>query len=205
MIAGVLLAAGLSRRMGRPKQLLDWQGRPLIRHVVAQALDSRLDALWVVLGAEAGAARAALADIADAANLHVVENPDYAAGQATSLRAGLAALPAATQVAMILLVDMPLVGPALINRLIAAFPTGDSTRPFALIPRYHGQRGNPVLLNRAFFPLLQQLEGDQGARLVLRQYPEHIHWLEVDDPAVVSDIDTPAAYEQLRQSSTKQS
>jgi molybdenum cofactor cytidylyltransferase len=205
MICGVLLAAGLSRRMGRPKQLLDWQGRPLIRHVAEQALAGRLAGLWVVLGAEAEAARAALAGLPEPAQLHIIENPDYAAGQATSLRAGLAALPVEARAAMILLVDQPLVGPTLINSLIESFPAGDPTTPLALIPQHQGRRGNPVLLNRAFFPLLQQLEGDQGARQVLRRYPEHIHWLDIDDPAVVRDIDTPEAYQQLQQHAPKRS
>lgn len=199
MIYGILLAAGLSSRMGRPKQLLDWGGRPMIRHVAEQALASRLAAVLVVLGAHAVAARAALPVGADPARLQVVENPDYAGGQATSLRAGLAALPADAHAALVLLVDQPLVTPALINRICAAFPGGDPTTPYALIPRYRGQRGNPVLLGRAFFPLLQQLEGDQGARYVLQHYPDYIHWLDVDDVAVVSDIDTPEAYARLQQ------
>lgn len=109
-IYGVLLAAGTSSRMGRPKQLLEWGGRPLVRHVVQTALASRLDGLIVVIGAAAAEVRQALDGLTG--QVQLVECADYAEGQAASLRAGLAALPAGAEAAVVLLVDMPLVGPA---------------------------------------------------------------------------------------------
>lgn len=194
MIYGVLLAAGLSSRMGRPKQLLDWRGRPLVRHMAEAALASRLEGLVVVLGADAPAARGALVGLDGP--VQTVECADYAQGQAESLRSGLGALPAAATGAVVLLVDQPLVGPALIDRLVAAF----AAEPMALavVPRHQGRRGNPVLLAAALFPELQALTGDVGARGVLERHAAQVRWLELDDPAVLLDADTPEAFARLR-------
>ncbi len=196
MIYGLLLAAGTSSRMGQPKQLLNWQGQPLLRYVVRQAHASRLDGLVVVVGAAADAMRAALAN---EPGLTLVENPEYASGQASSLRVGLAALPAQVEAVVVLLVDQPLISPALINQLIDAFrsTTAGNERPLAVIPRYQSQRGNPVLLSQLLFAELQTLQGDAGARGVLQRYANRIAWLDTDDPAVITDIDTPEAYAAL--------
>jgi molybdenum cofactor cytidylyltransferase len=193
MIYGVLLAAGTSSRMGRPKQLLPWRGRPLVRHVAEVALASRLDGLVVVLGAAAEDARAALAGLAGP--VRTVECPDFAAGQAASLRSGLAALPAVAAAAVVLLVDMPLVTPALLDGLIAAHRASPAAA--AVLPRYQGRRGNPALLAAALFPELLALTGDTGARPVLERHAAQVRWLDVDDPAVLTDVDTPAAYNRL--------
>ena len=190
MIYGVLLAAGLSTRMGQPKQLLTWQGQPLVRHVAQQALASRLDGLIVVVGAEAAATHAALVGLGGP--LQTIENSGYLSGQASSLQVGLGALPSAAQAAVVLLVDQPLITPALVNQVLAAYQQSDA---LAIIPRYADQRGNPVLLARPLFDELKALTGDVGARVVLNRYPESIRWLDVDDPAVVTDMDTPEAYE----------
>lgn len=193
MIYGVLLAAGTSSRMVRPKQLLLWDGRPLVRHAAEAALASRLAGLVVVTGAAAAQVRAALAGLDGP--LQTIECGDYAAGQAASLRAGLAALPAAAAAAVVLLVDMPLVGPRLIDQIIAEHAAAPGA--VAVVPRHQGRRGNPVLLAAALFPELQALGGDTGARAVLERHGDQVRWLDVDDPAAVTDIDTPEAYARL--------
>jgi molybdenum cofactor cytidylyltransferase len=193
MIYGILLAAGTSSRMGQPKQLLLWRGQSLVRHMAAQALDSQIAGLIVVLGAGAPAVRAALSGLDG--RVQLVENPDYPSGQASSVRAGLAALPPAAAGAIILLVDQPLVGSGLIDRLIDAFR--DAPDVAAVVPTYQGRRGNPVLLARTLFAALQQLTGDSGARGVLAGQADRVRLIDVDDRAVVTDIDTPEEYAQV--------
>lgn len=190
-IYGVLLAAGMSARMGRPKQLLAWGGRPLVRHVAEVALASRLAGLVVVLGAAADEARSALIGLDGP--VQTVQCADYAEGQAASLRAGLNALPGAARGAVVLLVDMPLVGPALIDALVGAFEAAPAA--LAVVPRHRGRRGNPVLLAADLFAELRALDGDTGARAVLERHADRVAWLDVDDPAVLTDMDTPEAYE----------
>jgi molybdenum cofactor cytidylyltransferase len=194
MIYGVLLAAGTSSRMGQPKQLLEWRGQPLVLHVAAQALASRLAGLVVVVGAAAPAVRAALAGLGGP--LWLVENGDYAAGQAGSLRVGLTALPAHARAALVLLVDQPLVGPALIDRLLEAYAA--DPQALALVPHYAGRRGNPVLLAAPLFAELRALEGDVGAREVLARHPAAVRRLDLDDPALVADMDTPEEYRAMQ-------
>lgn len=193
MIFGVLLAAGMSSRMGRPKQLLEWRGRPMVRHVAEQALASRLSGLVVVTGADATAARAALVGLDGP--VQTVENSDYAAGQAGSLRAGLSVLPGSTEAALVLLVDQPLVTPALIDAVLDAYEADRSC--LAVVPSYQGRRGNPVLLAAPLFAELASLAGDVGARAVLERHADRVCWLDVDDPAAVTDVDTPEAYRGL--------
>jgi len=198
MIYGLLLAAGTSSRMGQLKQLLDWHGPPMVRHVAQQALASNLTGLVAVVGAAADRVQAALADL----EITVVTNPDYVTGQASSLRAGLHAVPVTVDAVVVLLADQPLVTSALINTLVATFQQERAMAapgPVAVIPCYRGQRGNPVLLARALFPELQQVQGDVGARAVLQRYAAQIRRLDTTDPAVISDIDTLEAYERQKE------
>ncbi|MCS6879971.1 MAG: nucleotidyltransferase family protein [Oscillochloridaceae bacterium] len=193
IVHGILLAAGRSARMGRPKQLLLWQGRPLVRHVAEVALASRLAELVVVLGAYAEEVAGALEDLNGA--VRRVRCVEYARGQATSLRCGLEALPSGVSAVVVLLVDQPRVTPELINRLIAAFEAAPEA--VAVAPRYRGQRGTPTLLAERLFADVRALEGDLGARPVLARYADAVRWLDLDDPAVVEDMDTPEDYEHL--------
>jgi molybdenum cofactor cytidylyltransferase len=193
MIYGILLAAGTSSRMGQPKPLLNWRGKSLVRHTAEQALASRITGLVVVLGAGARDVRAALIGLDGP--VHLVENPAYADGQAGSVRAGLTALPSAASGAIVLLVDQPLVGPAVINQLIDTFAAHPET--LAVVPTYQGRRGNPVLLARALFEPISRISGDSGARAVFAAYADQILTLELNDPAIVTDIDTPEEYAQL--------
>lgn len=190
MTYGILLAAGSSSRMGRPKQLLGWGDKPLVRHVAEQALASRMTGLVIVIGAAADQVRAALVGL-DGPVL-IVENADHASGQASSLRAGLSALPATARAALVLLVDQPLVSTALLDRLIAAYD--EQPEALAVVPAYRSRRGNPVLLSSELFAELRGLSGDVGARQVLAANADRVRWVEVDDPAVVTDMDTPEDY-----------
>lgn len=194
-VSGIVLAAGASLRMGRPKQLLDWGGRPLVRAVAETALAAQLAPVLVVVGAAHAQVRAALQGLP----LRVVVNPDYPRGQSTSLRAGVAALGAEpVDGALVLLGDQPLVTVDLIERIVAEWRA--SGAPIAA-PTYAGQRGNPVLFARAVFPELLAIQGDQGARRMLAGNPARVHLVPFDDPRPLADIDTPQDYDRLRSGS----
>lgn len=197
-IYGLLLAAGQSSRMGQPKQLLSWRGRPLVTHIASEALASHLAGLTVVVGAAEAAVRTALHNLP----LTIITNPAYSAGLSTSLVAGLRALPDDAAAAMVLLVDQPLVTTRLINQLLSAHQATPGA--VALVPLYQGQRGNPVIIAASLFPELYTLHGDTGARAIFRRYADRVIELEVDDPAVVTDVDTPTAWEALMQQASEQ-
>ena len=127
--------------------------------------------------------------------IEIVPNPDYAAGQSTSLRAGIAALPPDVAAVVVLLGDQPFVAAAIVAQIAAAWRLGGSP---IVAPVYAGQRGNPVLFARSVFPELLAIHGDQGARAVLAADPSRIEPVHFDDSLPLADIDTPEEYEQLR-------
>lgn len=188
-VAGVILAAGASSRMGRPKQLLNWGGRPLVRVAAEHALAS-LDHVVVVVGGASAEVAAALGDLA----VEIVVNNAYAEGQSTSLRAGIAALAPDVAAALVLLGDQPFVTPGVIDRIVAAWR--QSRLPIAA-PVYRGQRGNPVLFAHDIFPELLTVRGDQGARDILRANPSRVQLVSFNDDRPLADIDTPEDYASL--------
>lgn len=192
-VYGVILAAGSSSRLGQPKQLLPLAGRPLLAHTLEHAARSSLAGLVVVLG---HAARAIEAQIDFAAvGARVVHNARYREGQSTSLHAGLAALPSDAAAALFILGDQPLIAPTIVDALIAAYRASD--QPIVL-PRYEDGRGNPVLIDRALWPELLRVRGDQGARGVVRAHPADVLETPVAGAGLTADIDTLADYERLR-------
>ena len=190
MIAGVILAAGASSRLGSPKQLLALQGRPLLQHVIDAAAVAGLDPIVIVLGHRAADVRAALA-LPDGAS--IVENPDYAGGQASSLRVGLASLPDAVAAAVVLLGDQPGIRPAVIDAAVERWQRA-SGRVVRTV--YRGRPGHPVVLDRAVWAEVMAESGDRGARDVLAEHPEWIVPLERDEDAP-ADVDMPGDYERL--------
>jgi len=189
VIAGIVLAAGLSARMGRPKQLLDWAGRPLVRHVVVQALQSRLDRVLAVINPAIPGLAAAL----DGLPVTLVAQPEPARGQGSSLSLGVAALPSGTRAAMILLGDQPLIDAAVIDRLLAA---ADSSERTIVAPLIAGRRANPVLFKSGWLAELAALAGDQGARDLIARHPEALLLVPVE--ASSADIDTEQDYQRLK-------
>jgi molybdenum cofactor cytidylyltransferase len=195
-IAVLLLAAGQSRRMGEEnKLLLPIEGKPMARHAVEAALNSKAETVVLVTGHEAEALRGALYDLP----LTFAHNPDYASGLASSLRRGLASLPGQPDGVIVQLGDMPAVKPEVLDRLIAAF---NPTEGRAIcVPTFRGKRGNPVLLGRRFFAELQTLQGDVGARHLISDYPEQLCEVPMPDDSVLLDLDTPEALASFSKSS----
>jgi molybdenum cofactor cytidylyltransferase len=191
VIAGIVLAAGRSSRLGRPKQLLPLGGEPLLRHTLRPILASSLDEVLVVIGHEAEAVRAVIADLP----IRIVLNPDYALGQSTSVFAGIRALTPDTEAAMFLLGDQPGIAPATIDALIQAWR--ETHAPVA-VPSYTDGFGNPVLFDRRVFPDLTSLEGDRGANPIVRSYRQRgqLASVPVASPAP-SDVDTEEDYAAL--------
>jgi molybdenum cofactor cytidylyltransferase len=187
-IAAIVLAAGRSTRMGGPNKLLATiGGRPLVRIAVEQVLGSQARPVVVVTGHQREKVEHALAGL----DIALVHNPQFADGLSTSLKAGLAALPADIDGAVICLADMPQVDAALIDRLIATFDPDKGA--LVVLPTFSGRRGNPVLWSRRFFPELAALEGDVGARHLIGRVAEVVAEVPVTGEAAFLDIDTPDA------------
>jgi molybdenum cofactor cytidylyltransferase len=192
-IAAVVLAAGRSSRMGGPNKLLaEIGGRPLVRIVVDAALASRARPVIVVTGHQRERVEAALAGLP----VKFVPNPHYAEGLGTSLQAGIAALPAEVDGAIVCLGDMPQVDAGLIDRLIVAFDPAHGA--LVVVPTIDGQRGNPVVWSRRFFADLMAVEGDVGARYLIGRYPEAVAEVPLTGTAALTDVDTPEALEAVR-------
>ena len=192
-VAGLVLAAGRSTRMGGPNKLLEQiGGKPLVRIAAEQMLASQARPVTVVTGHQKERVEQALAGLA----VTFVHNPDFADGLSTSLKAGIASLPADADGAVIALGDMPQVSGKLIDRLIAAFDPARGA--LVVVPTLNGKRGNPVLWSRRFFPDLAAVEGDVGARHLIGGYAEAVAEVPVEDEAAMTDVDTPEALSAVR-------
>lgn len=189
-VAAVVLAAGASTRLGQPKQLAPIGGRPALAYTLDALRASRVDRIVLVLGHDAEAITAAL----DCTAITVVRNDAYAEGQSTSVRAGVQSLGDDVAAALMVVGDQPLLAPTVVDAIVRAYEqTGG---PF-IVPVYAGEWGNPVLLARATWPLLDNLTGDTGARPILRKHMDMV--LEVPVPgSLPDDIDTPEDYARIR-------
>ncbi len=193
--AGLLLAAGASRRMGRPKQLLDLGGHTLLERALSAALASTLDRVVLVLGHEASLIRRALGSSLEHARLEVIENPDHAKGISTSIIAGLRAVEASHDHVVVLLADMPGINAALIDLLLERYlASGAALGSF----RAAGRPSHPVVFGRRLYPELHRLQGDRGARHLFRRFHEQVCWVAPPEAYVDSDLDTPADYERFK-------
>jgi molybdenum cofactor cytidylyltransferase len=188
-VHGVVLAAGTSSRYGAENKLLEpADGEPLVRHAARTLVASRTETVTVVVGHEADRVGAAVAELP----VSVRENPEYETGQSTSVREGVrAAAAAGADAVLIALGDMPDVSPTTVDTLLAGYERGAGT---AIAPAYDGRRGNPVLFDARFFDALADVSGDIGGREILRSAADAA-LIEVDDPGVARDVDTPADLE----------
>ncbi len=193
-IAGIVLAAGRSLRMAPRNKLLESiGGEPVVRRVAATALASGARPVLVVMGHELAGVAAALGGL----EVTLVANPAYADGLSTSLRAGLGALPAGIDGALICLGDMPQVDASVLKALIAGF-----TGPSAIaVPVHLGRIGNPVLWGSRYFAEMMSLTGDVGAKPLMARHQEHLIEVDVATGSIFADIDVPADLARLKRSS----
>ena len=188
MIAALVLAAGLARRMGRQKLLLDLRGKPVVRWTVEGVL-AHVSEVVVVTGREDAEVRAALAGLA----VRYAVNPRPQDGQGTSIATGIAALKPWTSAALVVLGDQPRVPATVIPDLVAAQARSSKA---IVAPVYRGTRGTPVLFLSVVFPELAALKGDTGARAVVDARAERVETVAVDAPMPL-DVDTPEDYARL--------
>jgi molybdenum cofactor cytidylyltransferase len=179
--------------MGGPNKLLaEIDGVPMVARVAQRLLASRARPVTAVLGNQADAVGAALGKLP----VERVRNPEFAGGLSTSLKRGIGALPADLDGVIVCLGDMPLISGRHLDRLIAAFNPLEGRA--IIVPTRRGKRGNPVLWSRQFFPQMAALAGDVGAKHLIGEHAELVAEVEMDDDAVLVDIDTPEALDAFR-------
>ena len=193
--AGIILAAGMSVRYGRPKQLLKLKDKFLIEWVLSAALASRLQTVVLVLGHEYQEILKALGPGASHPRVQVVINHRYFEGQSRSLQAGLIKVQHAFSSVMFLLGDQPMLEPKTINRMLSSFWESDKDICVAVCK---GKRGNPTIFNRKMYDQLLAIQGDIGAREIIRANPARILNVEVDEPLSFFDIDSEKDFKDIQ-------
>jgi molybdenum cofactor cytidylyltransferase len=190
MIAGLLLAGGASRRFGSNKLVAPLDGRPVVRWS-AEALAGVVDETWVVVPTDSAEVRAAL----DGLPVRWVENPLAHLGMASSIRAGIAAIPATAEAVVLTLADQPLIDAEVIRRAVAAWRAAPARR-VAVIGSYTDGRGHPAVFGAELFPALLALDGDRGARDLLASLGDAVVAVDVNSARPI-DVDTPEALASL--------
>ncbi|MGA8643542.1 nucleotidyltransferase family protein [Candidatus Binatus sp.] len=184
-LEGILLAAGESRRMGYPKPLLKIDGQTFIERI-AQSMLTVVPRLVIVLGAHSDRARAV---ISRDQRIVIVENPKYSRGQLSSLKVGLSAIQPDSTAALVHLGDHPMVRAETFRTLVDSY--NQTGQPIA-IARYEGHRGHPVIFDRAIFAELQSAPEEEGARHVVNADASRVVYVDMDDPGINLDLDTPS-------------
>lgn len=195
-VAGVILAAGSASRFGGAKLTAEVGGVPIVRRVVDAAHVAGLSPLIVVVGPpDAGEAESVLAAVADT-QATVVVNQRAADGRGTSIAAGVSACAECADAVVILLADQPLVSAALVRQLVAAWRAGSGR---IVRPVCGDVVGHPVLFDKSFIPALLTLDGTTGGNSVIRRHDGALHQIELADPTLLFDVDTPGDLERVRE------
>lgn len=190
--AAIVLAAGASKRLGRPKQLEPWGDTNLLGHVVAKTATFDVAEVWVVLGSEFEK----VLEETDLGEAGVVENPEWEEGIASSLRVGLDALTRLSRcdTALVVIGDQPDVSEEVVAELLASHSRAGKP---VTIPKYRYNWGNPVVVDRSLWARVMSLEGDEGARRLWQAHPEWINEVWFSDPPP-KDVDTEGDVDELR-------
>ena len=192
MIAGIILAAGASSRMGTPKALLDYRGETFLGRLI-RVLGAVCDPVIVVLGFHGDEIRAAAHD-----STRFVVNPDPSRGQLSSLQTALAELPSTAEGFLFMPVDCPSAEPETVQKIVDAFYSAE--KPLLVIPRHEGRRGHPVCARRELIAEFLALPPDGQAKEVVRRHADRTRYLDTLDAGVLSDIDDPEAYRVVQES-----
>jgi molybdenum cofactor cytidylyltransferase len=190
-IAAVILAAGDSKRLGQPKQLLDFNGKTFIENVIEAAIEAKLSPIVVVLGSDAQKVQKKIVKYKD--KITIAPNPEWNTGQSSSLRV---AIPFVNEESftIFLLTDQPQITPALLEKLSK---TANSTANLIVATYVGEKRSNPVAFSKDLYPELAAIKGDQGGRFLFSKY--EIEKMEWNDDRILIDVDTPEDYARLKE------
>jgi molybdenum cofactor cytidylyltransferase len=192
MLSAVILSGGASQRMGSPKALLPYQGRPFLEHLIAVTSHPKIGARRIVLGAHAEL-------IADAVRLaadEVVINAEWEKGQLSSIQAGIRSLPAGTDGMILCLIDHPLISATLVDELIERFYSGPTIPPIAL-PVYQGKRGHPVIFSSGIYEELMTAPLEQGARSVVWAHAGEVAEVVTSEQGCVLNFNDPVTMQRV--------
>jgi molybdenum cofactor cytidylyltransferase len=192
MISAIVIAAGESKRMGKTKQLLPWEGKILLQHVLDSIMGSEVGEVILVLGCEAER----ILERVNTQKIKVIINPDYPQGMITSIRYGLAAIGKGAEAFFIVLGDQPGISPQIYNQLIREFRRIYPSKRI-LLPTCQGKKGHPALFSIDFREEGSAIKGDVGFRQIILDHPQDILQIELGTDAVLNDVDTPEDYQNL--------
>lgn len=189
MIAAILLAAGRSSRMGQPKGLLSWEGKPLFLHQLEQLRASCLDQIIVVLGHQPESYQPLIDPLGERCT--VIYNEQWSQGKSLSILKGLDALPASTEGILFVNIDQPL-SATIIEPLLASF---ENTRFKIHIPIHQGRKGHPILVSAELLAELRSISEDtQGLKSIVRAYEKQTAYVEMEDSSILYNFNTPMDY-----------
>lgn len=187
MICALVLAAGESRRMGKPKLLLPFGKKTIIEHIMDNILESKADNILVVLGSH----REEILGKIKGLPIQTVVNHRYREGMLSSIQAGFETLPQETSAALVCLGDQPLIPSIVIDRLIDAY---HKTNRSIILPTYQKQRGHPILIDTKHKPEVLNLSAAIGLRALVHNHPQDVYEVDVEIPHILKDIDIPEDY-----------
>jgi molybdenum cofactor cytidylyltransferase len=187
MLAAVILSGGASQRMGSPKALLPYQGRPFLQHLLEVTAHPRIGVRRVVLGAHAESISHAVRLAAD----EVVINQEWEKGQLSSIHAGIRSLPAGTDGIILCLIDHPLISARLASDLIERFYSTGTPHPPVVLPVFHGKRGHPVIFSAGVYEELLAAPLDQGARSVVWAHAAEVAEVVTSEQGCVLNLNDP--------------
>jgi molybdenum cofactor cytidylyltransferase len=184
MLAAVILSGGASRRMGSPKALLSYQGRPFLEHLLEVARHPKIGVRRIVLGADAEP----IAKEVDLSPDEIVINEEWEKGQLSSMQAAIRSLPPETDGAILLLIDHPLISSTLVDELVGAFYT---SRKAIVLPVYEGRRGHPVIFSSTLYPELMNAPLETGARSVVWAHAGEVQIVHTTEEGCVLNLNDP--------------
>ncbi len=193
--AGIVLAAGMSSRFGRPKQLMALGGKTVLEWILSACLDSRLESIYLILGYAYQEIKKTISEKIKDPRLNILVNQNYRKGQSTSLQTGIREIRNTHPSAMFILGDQPFIDSKTINHLLACFWASEKN---ICVPFFQKKRGNPVIFNALFYDKINNIRGDIGARGIIEDHPDHILRVPVMRPSFFHDIDTKKDFEKAQ-------